>query len=317
MSQKTHFTTRMNKSKALYGDTFNRRKKIFFLWFMIGCIFSVFIHFFIFRKIGTLEIASFNPASFDSVVPRRFHLESVKIDPKLLEEPENKKVTILSQPVEVSLSEEKDFPSQSSLHHNELKPQILDNKQLLGEKPQALLENNIIPETLQQPNQPIVSFDPITKESDLGDFKVNQTNGSSAYSELDQLIEQKAPLTSKTAPILLPTDLLFEYDADRLKTDAEESLKKLALLIQRNPKAQFIVEGFTDGFGSDEYNLDLSSRRANSIKQWLINKEHVNPDQIQAYGLGKTHFIVPSDGTIQQQSLNRRVEIVIRQNQNP
>jgi outer membrane protein OmpA-like peptidoglycan-associated protein len=77
------------------------------------------------------------------------------------------------------------------------------------------------------------------------------------------------------------------------------------------------VEGFTDSFGSDEYNLDLSTRRANTIKQWLINKELINPIQIQSYGLGKTHFIVPSDGTIQQQSLNRRVEIVIRQNTNP
>jgi outer membrane protein OmpA-like peptidoglycan-associated protein len=219
--------------------------------------------------------------------------------------------------VDLSVLEKKDSSSRHSPNSYEIKQQLIDNNRVKGEKPAALLENNIIPENIQKANQPLLPIDSRTQESSLGDLAVNQSNNVAVYSELDQLIQQNSPISSQTAPILLPTDLLFEYDADQLKADAEKSLKKLALLIQRNPKAQFIVEGFTDSFGSDEYNFDLSTRRANTIKQWLITKEHINPVQIQSYGLGKTHFIVPSNGTIQQQSLNRRVEIVIRQNKNP
>jgi outer membrane protein OmpA-like peptidoglycan-associated protein len=83
--------------------------------------------------------------------------------------------------------------------------------------------------------------------------------------------------------------------------------------MQRNPKAQFIIEGFSDSFGSDEYNLDLSQRRADSIKKWLLSQQILNGSTIQARGFGKTHFIVPSNGSIEQQRLNRRVEIVIHQ----
>ena len=75
---------------------------------------------------------------------------------------------------------------------------------------------------------------------------------------------------------------------------------------------EFIIKGFTDSFGSDEYNLDLSLRRANSLKKWLITKQLIDLKQIKSYGLGKSHFIVPRTGNIKEQSLNRRVEIVIQ-----
>ncbi|MFZ4115264.1 MAG: OmpA family protein [Chthoniobacterales bacterium] len=295
----------------------SRRGQLFFLWFIVGCIVSLLIHVFLFKKIETWEIATFNPLSFDTVVPRKFHLERVHIDPDLVEKSENKKLEIMHPSVDVSALEIKNVSSKNPPNGNNMEQQLIDDNKLKAEKPESLLENNIIPENIQKANQPLLPLDTSTRESSFGDLVVNSSSNSiAAYSGLDQLLQQNRPLSTQTAPILLPTDLLFEYDADQLKVDAEKSLKKLALLIQRNPKAQFIVEGFTDSFGSDEYNLDLSTRRANTIKQWLIKKELINPIQIKSYGLGKTHFIVPSNGTIQQQSLNRRVEIVIRQNTN-
>ena len=288
----------------------------FFLWFFFGLICSLLIHFFIFKKLGDTQISSFNPASFDVVLPRKFHLERVEIDPKLLEEPKKKEIVIALKTEQIFLKEKETIKEENNLHEYGSKPDIINTKELSEEKPEALIRKNIISETFQQPNQPQLLFDTIEKESDsfLEDHSHKQESGEGHYSQLDQLIEQKIPLTSQTAPILLPTDLLFEYNADQLKPEAEKSLGKLALLIQRNPKAQFIIEGFTDSFGSDDYNLDLSSRRANSIKKWLITKQFINFQQIQAYGVGKKHFIVPSTGTIEQQRLNRRVEIVIQKN---
>ncbi|MCX7869786.1 MAG: OmpA family protein, partial [Terrimicrobiaceae bacterium] len=77
------------------------------------------------------------------------------------------------------------------------------------------------------------------------------------------------PLSPKTAPILLPNDLLFDYDSDALRPQAEESLSKLATLILRNPQSRFLIEGHTDSFGSEEYNLELSARRARTVRDWL------------------------------------------------
>jgi len=72
---------------------------------------------------------------------------------------------------------------------------------------------------------------------------------------------KKGPLGSGTK-LRLPDDQLFEYDSDMLQSSAAGQLQKLGTLIQRNPKATFTVEGYTDSFGTFEYNLDLSQRRA-------------------------------------------------------
>src|SRR5213075_701633 len=68
------------------------------------------------------------------------------------------------------------------------------------------------------------------------------------FSDLDQLLAQKGPLGSGTK-LRMPDDQLFEYDSDVLQSSAISQLQKLGTLIQRNPKATFTVEGYTDSFG--------------------------------------------------------------------
>ena len=130
------------------------------------------------------------------------------------------------------------------------------------------------------------------------------------FSDLDQLLAQKGPLGSGTK-LRLPDDQLFEYDSDVLQGSAVSQLQKLGTLIQRNPKATFRVEGYTDSFGTFEYNLDLSQRRADSVKRYLIEMMRINPAQIEARGYGATKFRVPASGSIEGQSPNRRVEVVV------
>jgi outer membrane protein OmpA-like peptidoglycan-associated protein len=127
---------------------------------------------------------------------------------------------------------------------------------------------------------------------------------------LDQLLAQKGPLGSGTK-LRLPDDQLFEYDSVVLQGSAVSQLQKLGTLIQRNPKATFRVEGYTDSFGTFEYNLDLSQRRADSVKRYLIEMMRINPAQIEARGYGATKFRVPASGSIEEQSPNRRVEVVV------
>src|SRR5207244_10036001 len=126
------------------------------------------------------------------------------------------------------------------------------------------------------------------------------------FSDLDQLLSQKGPLGSGTK-LRLPDDQLFEYDSDVLQSSAISQLQKLGTLIQRNPKSTFRVEGYTDSFGTFEYNLDLSQRRADSVKRYLVEMMRINPAQVETHGYGATKFRSSPNGSIEEQNANRRV----------
>src|SRR5467141_3183288 len=130
------------------------------------------------------------------------------------------------------------------------------------------------------------------------------------FSDLDQLLAQKGPLGSGTK-LRLPDDQIFEYDSAMLQSSAAGQLQKLGTLIKRNLRATFTVEGYTDSFGTPEYNLDLSQRRADSVKQYLVGAMGINPAQIETRGYGATKFRTSPNGSIEGQSPNRRVEIVV------
>ena len=119
-------------------------------------------------------------------------------------------------------------------------------------------------------------------------------------------------LPGNLKPVLMPTDLLFGYNEDTLADSARLSLMKLGLLIQNNPDSEFIIEGHTDSFGTDDYNLELSIRRATAVRDWLTQSLRLPANGIRVRGYGKSRPLVDPGGTQQQQQLNRRVEIVIR-----
>ena len=133
------------------------------------------------------------------------------------------------------------------------------------------------------------------------------------FSNLDDLLGQGGgQLGGSTAPILMPTDLLFEYGSADLAEGARLSLMKLGFLIQKNPDSLFIIEGHTDSYGSDEYNLRLSQARSLAVVTWLRESLRLGDDRIQAVGMGESKLIAPATGSVEEQSLNRRVEIKVR-----
>ncbi len=155
-------------------------------------------------------------------------------------------------------------------------------------------------------------------DSGLLDAVKNQGTATAAgarvkgFSNLDDLLGGGGTIGGSTAPILMPTDLLFEYGSDQLAEAARLSLMKLGFLIQKNPNSLFIIEGHTDSFGGEDFNLELSVRRANAVVGWLRESLGLGSDRIQAMGMGKSKPIVSVAGTVEQQGLNRRVEIKVR-----
>src|SRR5215211_64647 len=136
------------------------------------------------------------------------------------------------------------------------------------------------------------------------------------FSDLDSLLSQKGPLGSGTA-IRMPDDQLFAYDSADLAESAMSQLQKLGTLIKRNPKARFAIEGYTDSLGAPDYNLDLSQRRADNVKAYLVQVMGIPPAQIETRGYGASKFLVrpravfpnspEEEMEIERQRPNRRV----------
>src|SRR5258705_6681569 len=139
---------------------------------------------------------------------------------------------------------------------------LLNNSSVSGRPQPALSGTELATSTaIKRPN---------TFTSKLpGDSAGPNKGHAPGFSDLDQLLAQKGPLGSGTK-LRLPDDQIFEYDSDVLQSSAIGQLQKLGTLIQRNSKAPFSVEGYTDSFGTVEYNLDLSQRRADSVKRYLV-----------------------------------------------
>src|SRR6195256_2341196 len=180
---------------------------------------------------------------------------------------------------------------------------LLNNSSVSGRPQPALSGTELATSTaIKRPN---------TFTSKLpGDSAGPNKGHAPGFSDLDQLLAQKGPLGSGTK-LRLPDDQIFEYDSDGLPSSPIGQLQKLGTLIQRNSKATFSVEGYTDSFGTFEYNLDLSQRRADSVKRYLVEAMRINPAQIETRGYGATKFRASPNGSIDEQSPNRRVEVVV------
>lgn len=127
--------------------------------------------------------------------------------------------------------------------------------------------------------------------------------------EADRLrSELNAKQTDRGMTITLG-DVLFDTGKSHLKSGNERSLQKLAQFLKENPKRTVSIEGFTDSVGGDEYNQQLSERRADSVRMALVGFG-VEPERIAATGYGKA-FPVAGNETATGRQQNRRVEIVI------
>ena len=160
------------------------------------------------------------------------------------------------------------------------------------------------------PRQPLISTSP---GSNVGAGSGESNAAIPGMRSLDDALAQTGPLHAGDKAGM-PGGALFEYDSYELRSEAVEQLKKLGLLIERNPRATFSIEGHTDSFGSADYNLRLSEQRAESVKEWLVRQMGISPERIQTRGFGNSRPLVSSDKDKDQQAPNRRVEIVVKTN---
>jgi peptidoglycan-associated lipoprotein len=114
-------------------------------------------------------------------------------------------------------------------------------------------------------------------------------------------------------PIRL-SNIYYDYDDDKILADAEEDLYYLLELMETHPEMVIELSSHTDARGKDEYNLALSQRRANSAKDWMVNKG-ILEDRIVPMGYGEqqilNHCVNDVNCSEEEHRLNRRTEFKI------
>jgi outer membrane protein OmpA-like peptidoglycan-associated protein len=103
--------------------------------------------------------------------------------------------------------------------------------------------------------------------------------------------------------------VLFDTGSYVLQLGAREKLAKISGILLAHPGLTLQIEGYTDGVGSDEFNLTLSEQRAGSVRDFLA-QQGVPAMSITAEGLGKAQPVASND-TPEGRQQNRRVEIVV------
>lgn len=99
----------------------------------------------------------------------------------------------------------------------------------------------------------------------------------------------------------------FDTDKDSLKPESDAVLNQVLGLLKQYPQLHLVIAGHTDAQGSDEHNLDLSNRRAQSVVAWLVG-HGIAADRLQAEGRGESQPVASND-TPEGRALNRRVEL--------
>jgi outer membrane protein OmpA-like peptidoglycan-associated protein len=147
--------------------------------------------------------------------------------------------------------------------------------------------------------------DPAVKAREIGFVQTlrNRKTRSLSMGEREEIAE----IASTKQKIDL--DIQFDYNSADISTTSMPSVQALGKALS-NPNLRgstFVVAGHTDAIGSEAYNRDLSERRADSIKRYLVDKYGIAGTDLVTVGYGKDK---PKDAAAPMDPVNRRVQVV-------
>ncbi|MFH1844105.1 MAG: OmpA family protein [bacterium] len=112
--------------------------------------------------------------------------------------------------------------------------------------------------------------------------------------------------------ITFDSGILFDINKADLQSDAKGNLTQLATILQKYPDTDILIEGHTDSDGSDELNMALSKRRAESVAAYLGGLQ-VDPTRFTIMGYGESQPVAEND-SVSGKRANRRVDLAIMAN---
>ena len=102
--------------------------------------------------------------------------------------------------------------------------------------------------------------------------------------------------------------IYFDTGSDRIRPESSPTLKEMGTMLKDHPELKLVIEGHTDNVGKPDANQTLSEKRANAVRQFLVNSYQIEGGRLQAKGLGETKPVASNDSPEGRQS-NRRVEL--------
>jgi OOP family OmpA-OmpF porin len=118
------------------------------------------------------------------------------------------------------------------------------------------------------------------------------------------------PVPARTEEYCAVLDIQFEIDQDDMQREVKEKLAVLATFMKKYPDNSAVIEGHTDDVGTDEYNMKLSQRRADSVVDYLVRKHGITPSRLTAVGYGETRPLA-DNASEEGKRQNRRIDAVI------
>ncbi len=129
-----------------------------------------------------------------------------------------------------------------------------------------------------------------------------------------ELIDEKKVTIKKEKVLINLNPIYFNLDKYEIVEQSQLELDKVIKLMKEYPKINIVINSHTDSRGSEEYNLDLSAKRANEVAKYII-KHNINSTRISAFGYGEKELLNNCTDTVKctelEHAKNRRTEFII------
>ncbi len=129
--------------------------------------------------------------------------------------------------------------------------------------------------------------------------------GTFRYAEGGKTLKQQLDEAGR----IVTHGILFDSGLDKIKGESYKTLADIGALLTENPALRLSIEGHTDADGADDYNLNLSQKRSESVRIYLINNFAVDGSRLESKGWGESKPI-DVNTTPEGKANNRRVELV-------
>jgi outer membrane protein OmpA-like peptidoglycan-associated protein len=308
-------------------------------WLLIAIAGSLLLHVLIFFWFSAVILDMGRPM-VDPIDPPRFRLEQARIDPKYLQEfseqPQGHTTEASREPINldigdvVSFSGSLEAPSIPVPRLSQEVPSSLSAGDL--EIPQAafsalpLQQEGNIPQAAQAMAEQASTaaldgaYNIATDANVIGGQgdKI-QGVGLPGVDEISALVKPSALIDidlrkPEFQPILvrMENELLFDFNSAELTENAQKELSRVADFIRQVEDLEVTVEGHTDSIDTDEFNLQLSQKRAQAVADWFLETAAIDKSSINVKGYGETRPLVEQTGDKDLEKPNRRVEIRIQ-----
>jgi outer membrane protein OmpA-like peptidoglycan-associated protein len=156
----------------------------------------------------------------------------------------------------------------------------------------------------------VYKTDPLKADTDGGSVSdgreiINKTNPLDPSDDVPKI--QQELKAEVNVPIVLD-GIVFATASSEITPASKDILMQAFNTLDRHPEIEVNIQGHTDNVGKHDYNMKLSKRRADAVKQWLVNKG-INPSRITTAGFGPDKPLTSND-TPENRQKNRRIEFL-------